>query len=495
MENPAPDALSLLPVAVTLALALGTRNVILGLFAGVCTGVVQLGEASVRTLLPEVIRGHLVPQLTDGYNAGVLVLLAFIGGFVALVEHSGGAGAFARAFAHRLSDALRVQFGAWAGGIAIFFSDLGTPLIVGPVFRPIVDRLRLSRQKLALILDSTASPVAILIPFIGWGVYVMGLLQQAFEARGLALSDYAVFVAAIPFQFQAWLAIATIPLLAIAGRDWGPMADAEAAARAGAAPAEAEDAAPTADHPDARPSLVWVPLVAMGVALLVFLGPSGFPLAPVPGSEFRAGLAAAYLVAALVLVGLSAHQGVRGPLANLTIYLRGMGGMMTVAVTLVLAWALSDVGAALGAPDYVAATLAAGLPPATLPLLAFAAGAAISFATGSSWGTFAILLPLVVPTAVTLDAPLAVSVAAVLSGGLFGDHASPISETTILSATGAGTPQFEHFRTQFPYAALNGAIAGLAFLIAGHWPAPGLLLAVLAVQAGVWALVLRRFGR
>ncbi len=489
MSDPGP--LSLLPVLVTLCLALASRNVILGLFAGVCTGVLQLAESAPWRLLPVVIGEHLVPQVMDRYNAGVLVLLVFIGGFVALVERSGGAGAFARAFAHRLHSRTRVQLGAWAGGIAIFFSDLGTPLIVGPVFRPLADRLKLSRQKLALILDATASPVAILIPFIGWGVYVMGLLRKAFDGEGLAVSEYSAFVAAIPFQFYAWLAIATIPILALGGRDWGPMAAAERARARGDTAGFDASAAPEddRDHAGARASLVWVPLLAMAVTLLVLLGPSGFPLRPVPGAEFRAGLASAYLVAALVLVGLSALQGVRRPLENLAIYLAGMSGMMGVAVTLVLAWTLSDLGDALGAPAYVSGVLAGSLPPGLLPLLVFLVGAAVSFATGSSWGAFAILIPLAVPAALALDAPLAVTVAAVLSGGLFGDHASPISETTILSSTGAGTPQFEHFRTQMPYATANGTLAALAFVIAGHLPASGLFLAVLAVQAVAWLLL------
>ena len=490
MTDPGP--LSLLPVAVTLALALWSRNVILGLFVGVCAGVLLLADAPFWRLFPVVVGEHLVPQVTDSYNAGVLVLLVFIGGFVALVERSGGAGAFARAFAHRISSGQRVQIGAWAGGIGIFFSDLGTPLIVGPVFRPLADRLRISRQKLALILDSTASPVAILVPFIGWGVYVMGLLRKAFDAQGEQTSEYGAFVAAIPFQFYAWLAIATVPIVAFARRDWGPMAAAEAAR--GRGEVDGFDASSPEDATEiegARPSLVWMPLLAMALTLLVLLGPSGFPLSPVPGSEFRAGLSSAYLVAALVLGALSALQGVRGPLANLQIYLSGMGGMMTVAVTLVLAWTLSDVGDALGAPVYVADLLSGALPPGLLPLLVFLAGAAVSFATGSSWGTFAILLPLAVPTALALEAPLAVTIAAVLSGGLFGDHASPISETTILSATGAGTPQFEHFRTQFPYAIANGSIAAVGFVLAGHIAHPAMLLGVLVVQIAVWTALLR----
>jgi Na+/H+ antiporter NhaC len=192
-----------------------------------------------------------------------------------------------------------------------------------------------------------------------------------------------------------------------------------------------------------------------------------------------------------VLIALSALQGVRRPMANIAIHLRGMNAMMGVAVTLVLAWALSDIGAALGAASFVADALSGRFPPALLPACVFLAGALISFATGSSWGTFAILMGLVIPTAAQIDAPLAVCIAAVLSGGLFGDHASPISETTILSATGAGSAQFDHFRTQMPYAVANGGVALAGFVLAGWMPSPLLVILVLAVQLCGWLLLVR----
>ena len=190
-----------------------------------------------------------------------------------------------------------MQLGAWAGGIGIFFSDLGTPLIVGPVFRPLVDRLRISRQKLAFILDSTASPVAILVPFIGWGVYVMGLLRKAFDAQGAQVSEYDAFVAAIPFQFYAWLAIATVPIVALSQRDWGPMAVVEAG-RARGEVSGFEGPAPEAatEVATARPSLVWMPLLAMAVTLFALLGPSGFPLSPVLARSFVQALPAPILL-------------------------------------------------------------------------------------------------------------------------------------------------------------------------------------------------------
>ncbi|MEM1435775.1 MAG: Na+/H+ antiporter NhaC family protein, partial [Pseudomonadota bacterium] len=188
---------------------------------------------------------------------------------------------------------------------------------------------------------------------------------------------------------------------------------------------------------------------------------------------------------------LSALQGVRRPMANVEIYLRGMGGMMSIAITLVLAWTLADVGRMLGAPQYVTAALADGLAPALLPGLVFCVGGIISFATGSSWGTFAILMPLTIPAAHALGAPLAVCIAAVLSGGLFGDHSSPISETTILSATGAGTPQYEHFRTQVPYALANGLLALTGFIVAGWWVSFWVLPVLILGQTVLWLALAR----
>jgi Na+/H+ antiporter NhaC len=218
---------SLIPIIVALVLSLGTRNVILGLFSGVFTGVIMLNGLQPFVAMGIMVKSHLIPQLTDSYNAGVLILLAFIGGFVALVEQSGGGAAFAKRINQWVKSPIQAQMAAWFGGIAIFFSDLGTPLIVGPVFRPLMDRLKVSRQKLAFIIDSTASPVAILVPFIGWGVYIMSLIYQEYEALGIEESEFSVFIQTIPFQFYAWLAVTMVPLLAAFKFDFAAMARVE----------------------------------------------------------------------------------------------------------------------------------------------------------------------------------------------------------------------------------------------------------------------------
>ncbi len=483
---PEPGILSLAPVLLTLAVALAARNVLVGLFVGVAAGVALVGATGIADFLPVLIGEYLVPQVADGYNASVLVLLAFIGGFVRLMESSGGGPAFAASVTRWVVNRVRAQLAAWAGGVVIFFSDLGTPLIVGPVFQPLADRLGVTRQKLAFVLDSTSSPVAILVPFIGWGVFIMSVIADAFAANGIATSEYSAFVAAIPFQFYAWLAIAMAPLLALLDIDYGPMRTAPNEIVAG------EEAPPGAVPGCAGPVLVWLPLAVLGAVLFALLAGYGFPAQQVAGSDFRAALAAAYCCAALALVALLVGKRLATGTELVGRYVAGMSGMTSIAATLVLAWALGDLSAELGTGAYVAAAAREGVDAAWLPALVFLLAAIISFATGSSWGTIIIMIPLAVPAAAATGAVLPVVIGAVLSGGLFGDHSSPVSETTLLSSSGAGTTPLAHFRTQMPYALTNGGLALLAFLVAGSVASP--LIAVAALSAQALLLLAIRLG-
>ena len=490
-----PDFLSVVPILVTLALALYTKQVVIGLFGGVVTAVVLLTGWHPMTVLEELIKTHLVGTLTDSYNAGVIVLMVFIGGFVALMEKSGGGPAFASKMITIIASRARAQIAAWCGGIFIFYSDLGTPLIIGPVFRPLFEKLQVSREKLAFIVDSTASPVAILVPFIGWGIYIMGLLQKEFEQAGKSLDSWQVFIAVIPFQFYAVLAITVIPLMVLMKADVGAMAEAEnKAAKEGYTVVRNEqdnNKIEAFTHKNARARFVFLPLIVMAAVLLFILVPLGFPFSSVPGSVFRAALASAYFLAACTLIGLMAWHQVRPGLEGVALYLQGMGGMMQVIIVLVLAWTLSSLGHELGTAAYIAEQAQRGFPAWLLPLVVFLLSAVISFATGSSWGTFAIMLPLVIPTAFAIDAALLVSIGAVLSGGLFGDHCSPISETTILSATGASCRQYDHFKTQLPYALMNGSIAMVAFAVGGWLASPFLFVAALLAQVIAITLIKR----
>lgn len=473
--------ISIVPIIITLVLSLLTRNVIIGLFFGILSGILLLHGLNPINATEVLVSDYLVVQVSNGYNAAVIVLLVFIGGFVHLMEKSGGGPAFASKVTKFVNTKRKAQLFAWMGGIFIFYSDIGTPLIIGPVFRPLFEKMKLSKEKLAFIIDSTSSPVAILVPFIGWGVYIISLIDKELNASEAGIS-FDLFVSAIPFQFYAILAVFIVPLLTMRLVDFGPMAKVEKNINHESKSKKSENLLEAFTHEKASAIFVFIPLLVLATTLLLSLVPRGFPQKPISSSVFLTGLATAYFFAAVSLILLTAIKKVRGFLDSITLYLKGMGRMMQIAIILILAWTLSVIGRDLGAPQYIAQLVETGVPAWLLPACVFLLGGVISFATGSSWGTFAILFPLVIPAAITIDAPLAVTIASVLSGGLFGDHCSPISETTILSSTGAGCSQFDHFRTQLPYALMNGILAFCTYLIAGFYPNPFLCLFAIFIQ-------------
>lgn len=480
MEN--FGGLSLIPAILTVIIAVKSKNVILSLFIGLFSGVLILNNWKPFLALQQIISEYFFVQLTDSYNGGVLVLLSFIGGFVALMEYSGGAKAFAKTVGNFLNTKVKISLSAWLGGILIFFSDLGTPLIIGPIFEPIFDKAKISREKLAWIIDSTASPVAVLVPFIGWGVYVMGLLEKEFVALNVNISDYEAFIKGIPFQFYPILSLVLVPLVCSLKLDFGPMKKAEERVEKkgklffeNSKPMRKTEKMEELNN-SSKSSLVFIPILVLLGTLLIILVPLGFPFKKIDGSIFRMALTTSYLLAALVIILLMIKNKVKTFKESFDIYILGMQKMVYVAITLVLAWSLGAVIKNLGTATYIIQIIEGNLPLFLIPVLTFLCGAAVSFATGSSWGTFAIMIPIAVPLALTLETSLFVVIGAVLSGGLFGDHCSPISDTTILSSTGAGCDLIDHVKTQTPYALVVAGISATTYVIAGFIESNKLIL-------------------
>lgn len=466
--------LSLVPPLVAVIIAIMSKNVILSLFTGSFLGALILSNFAPVVAVKALIGEYFFAQLSDSYNAGVIVLLMFIGGFIALIEKSGGAHAFAQKVTKFINTKTKAQISAWFGGILIFFSDLGTPLIVGPIFEPIFDKLKLSREKLAWIIDSTASPIAVLVPFIGWGVYVMGLIQKEFEALNIAQSDFTAFVEAIPYQIYPILALLMVPLIAMIKLDFSAMKKAEERVETTgelywkhSSPQRKSEKITAFEAENSKASIVIAPLAVLFITLFAILIPLGFPMKPVSGNDFRVALTTAYLFAAVVAIILMVYYKTKTFNDAFNIYIDGMQKMVYVSLTLILAWSLGATIKNLGTASYIIELLDGNISVVFIPAILFVFGACVSFATGSSWGTFAIMMPLAIPMAVSLGGSIPICIGAVLSGGLFGDHCSPISDTTILSATGAGCDLVDHVKTQLPYALINGSIAFVGYLIAG----------------------------
>lgn len=497
MEN--YGLLSLVPIILTIFLALKAKNVLIALFIGVFSASLILVNYNPIAAVTNMIENYLFVQLQDGYNAGVIVLLVYISGFVTLIKISGAAEAFAKSAGRLVNSKGKLQMASWISGIAVFFSELGTPLIVGPIFSPLYKKNKVSKEKLAWVLDTTGSPVCILIPFIGWGVYSMGLIQKEFEALSIIqYTDWAAFIAAIPFQFYAILSLFLVPIVATLGYEFGPMLKAEKNARKGIfSPAETEETSLNIieeDHKNAPVSTIIIPLIILFVTLFALLIPLGFPFEKVDGTKFRVALITGYFFASIAIILLLKIHSVYSFKESLKIYISGLGGMFETIVILILAWSLGAIGKELGTAEYIVGLAQGNLPSWMVPAIIFLIGMVISFATGSSWGTFAIMMPIAIPMAVELEANLIVTIAAVLSGGLFGDHCSPISDTTILSSAGAECTTINHTKTQLPYAMLCGLISFVGYLIAGKFEQPLLFIGAAIILLLVYILLGKTIG-
>lgn len=492
--------ISIIPPVVAIALAFITRNVIISLFLGAFTGIVILLNGNIFKAVKSIVGDYIFVQSTDSYNAAVLALLVFIGGFVALMEKSGGAGAFALKISTFIKTKISAQLSTWVGGLVIFFSDLGSPLIIGPIFEPIFDKLRASREKLAWIIDSTASPVAVMIPFIGWGVYIMGLISKEYERLGVAESDWDAFMNALPFYIYPMLAILIVPVMLLTKSEFGPMRKADRRIEktgeiywANSKPLRKAETN-TYLETTSKASLVFVPILVLLFMLFGQLIPQGFPFKAVPGGEFRVALSISYLVAAMVLIALMVTYKVKKIMEAFDIYVSGMRRMMDIVIILVLAWSLGTVLEQLGTANYLVSVMDGAIPVMLIPAIIFILGAIMSFACGTSWGTFAIMMPLAIPLAYYMDISVYIAIGAVISGGIFGDHCSPISDTTILSSTGAGCDHVDHNKTQIPIALFNACVTLIAFLVAGMYES--VYTAVLAIILMIiGTLILGRIAR
>lgn len=411
----------------------------------------------------------LVAVFADAGNTRVLLFTLVIGALIATIEGSGGVGGFVEWVERRqwANSPKGARLLAWIVGTIIFIESNITVLVSASLARPLFDRYRVSREKLAYLVDSTSAPVCVLIPLNAWGAYVLGILGT------LGVSDpLGVFVGSIPLNFYAVFAWLLAGYVAVSGTAWGSMRVAEARVqggqllRPGSVPAM--DVETFGVDPQlggsGRAWLMIVPIVAMILAMPVGLYITG-------DGDPRAGSGStSVLWAVLIALGVIWLMLLRegSTVERLTrTGLRGAGGLVGLAAILLLALALGEVTRRLGTGEYVAGIAEAVFPPYALLPLVFVVSAVIAFATGTSWGTFAIMLPIAVPTAAALGLPLAPFVAASLSGGIFGDHASPISDTTIISSMAAAVDHIDHVRTQMPYALSAGAASMVAFAIVG----------------------------
>lgn len=472
------DGLVLLPPVVAIVLALWTRQVYLSLLIGLWIGTTLL-EGGNPLLGLRRLGDELVAVFADAGNTRVVLFCLLVGGLIALVQASGGVQGFV-AWAQQRgwgTSRRRAELLAWVIGLLIFVESSITSLVVGAVGRPFFDRLRLPREKLAFYCDATSAPVCMMIPLNGWGAYVLGLLA----AQGISDGAVRLLAEGLLYNVFSWLTILFALFVAWTGWGFGPMRAAERRAattgqllRPGAQPLVAEEIAglqPVEGAPR-RASEFLVPLGVMVGMIFVGLWITGEGnLMAGSGSTAVFWAVATAVGAAMMWYALPRSLRRGHPVLSLaqstTLVLRGMSGLVGVTVLVVLAFALGQVSRALKMGPYLVGLIQSEWPIWWLPALVFLIGCFISFTLGSSWATFAMLMPVALPLAEGLGLPLPLMLGAVLSGGIFGDYASPLSDTTIISSMAAACDHLDHVQTQLPYAVLIGGVSLGIFLLLG----------------------------
>lgn len=462
--------LSLLPPMLAILLAVRTRQVVVSLLLGILSGSLILLHGHPGQALADTM-ARLVNVFQDRSNVQVIFFCSLVGSLIALIERSGGLQGLVNYIVSR--DLIRTRRGAqllgFVVGMVIFVESNIKALLTGSVARPLCDRWRVSREKLSLITDTTDAPVCMLIPLNGWGALIVSLLtvQQVSDPVG-------VLAWSLPLSFYLYLALLVLLVAILLERDIGPMKQAEQRAqqegkllRDGAVPLMAEDVAALETKPGVTPRArnMVVPILVMVVMIFVGLYITG------EGNLMKGSGSTSVLwavsTAVLVSILMAFVQRIFTLEEVSELVLKGIAGLAPLNVILVLAFAIGTVCQDLGTGPYVAQLFSSALPAWLLPLVIFVMTGVIAFSTGSSWGAFAIMIPVAVPTAMALDVHLPLAVGAVLSGGVFGDHASILSDTTIVSAMASVADLVDHFNTQLPYALVAAALSAMSYLVAG----------------------------
>ncbi|MBT8415819.1 MAG: hypothetical protein KJO42_00105 [Silicimonas sp.] len=463
-----PSWYSILPPILAIVLAIWTKQVILSLFAGIWIGSTLLSGFNPITGVASGIEA-LINVFSDAGDTRVLIFTLLIGSLIATIEHTGGVRGFVHFLESRkwVHNGFRAQILAWATGLVIFIESNITLLVAGSVSRPLFDRYKISREKLAYLIDATSAPVCVMIPLNAWGAVIIGLIASTGVENPLE-----AFIASIPYNFYAIAAIILSAVVIWKNINIGPMKKAEERTQGGeilwpgATPMVDISEELVEDPPDKIPSaaLMVFPIAAMVLMMPVALYITGDGNL-IEGSGSTSVLWSV-IVAILVAWVMNWIHGEHSVNELMKLFMKGAGGLLPIATILLFALARGDIANLLGTGVYVAGIVGDAIAEPLLAPLVFIVSAFIAFSVGSSWGTFAIMIPIAIPIATTLGLPMPLLLGAAISGAIFGDHASPISDTTVVASMASATDHIDHVRTQLPYALIAAAFAATGFFLA-----------------------------
>ncbi len=462
--------LSILPPLLAIFLAIKTKHVYISLIIGIWLGWTIIHSWNPVSGLIHTLRA-LIEVFKDEDNTRVILFSGMVGAIITFTQYSGGMKGFINWVVGKGFVRTRKRAGllAWFLGFIIFIEANICVLVSGAVTRPIFDKLKISREKLSYILDSTSAPKCILLPLNAWGAFVIGLLAT----QGVE-NPIRVLVSSMPFNFYAILALFIVLIVVVTEKDFGPMKKAEHRVRVekkllrdGAEPLISTEVV-TMEAKEGVPLralnmiLPVVTMVAMMPVVLLITGKGNL-------MEGSGSTSVLWAVISGLAVGAFAYraQGIMKVKEITDIFMKGVGGLVPLASLMILAFAIGDTCEALGTGPFVAQAAKSTLNPGVIPAVIFLVSCFIAFSTGTSWGTFAIMIPIAVPMINIIGLHAGLIIAAVLGGGVFGDHCSPISDTTIISSMASATDHIDHVRTQLPYALTAAGFSLLLFLIFG----------------------------
>ncbi len=447
----------------TIVLAIITKDVIVSLMGGIFAGLLVLNGYNPFSAFTALFNGT-IEQFAQGWITKTILFTLFVGAIITLLEQSGAVRsfvAFLDRYSKKIDSPIGAQMLAYVTGVIIFIESSITSLVAGTVAKPLCDRNGVSREKLAYICDSTSAPICSLIPLNAWGALLLGLIVTAVDGKVIQGEGISLLIASIPYNFYAIFTL--IIVLIVIYKEWeiGPMKKAVAVS------VHNENLTENKNTQEASPALfpMLLPILVMVFSVPAVLYITG------NGDIFKgSGSTSVYYATIITLTVMYLYYVTTKRLTHrnfVDALFQGMGEMLPIAAILLFAIFIGKVIGDLGTAKYLASMLHGNISPVLMPMLIFLVSGVTAFSTGTSWGTFSIMMPIALALAASMGLDIPLVIAAVISGGIFGDHASPISDTTIISSMAAGCDHVEHVRTQLPYALLGGFLAAAAFLIAG----------------------------
>ncbi|TDP45907.1 Na+/H+ antiporter NhaC family protein [Aminicella lysinilytica] len=496
--------LSLFVPLIAIVLSFVTKQVILSLSTAVFVGAVILNNGNVFHGFLRTCDTYIIATVTDTWDITLMLFILSVGGLIAVMARMGGTQAMALAMAKKAKTAEHALIYTWIMGIIIFFEDMANSLIVGPTMRPVTDEMKISREKLSYVIDSTAGPVTDMAFISSWVAYEIGMIGIAFTAAGMTVSNaYGIFVQTVPYRFYNIFAIALVIILILEQKDYGPMYKAEKRARLtgklyqdGSKPMMSKelDAMNVKEGVPLRMRNAIVPILTFIIITLLSMWYTGkgynepFGLKGIQNAfgncDSAASIFYAVIIASIVCIVMAVVQHIMTVKEAIDVWLDGCKELLLTVSILLFAWTSGNIMGELGTGSYISELVGGNIPGFVLPVILFAVSCLVSFSTGTSYGTTAIMIPIAFPLALaitggTVDSYAVLTIASVTSGAIFGDHCSPISDTTIMSSMGSAADLMDHVRTQIPYAITAAIVAGVVgFIPASLGVSPWILIPI-----------------